>query len=188
MSPLSAAAAALLLLAAGATVLLPSRGRLSGRSRPATARRRDPEPHVSAGVLVELTAAMLDAGLPLGEAVAMLGGQRRGTTGAVLGGVGSGLRLGLPWHTAWASAGELPAHLADYREALAFTATSGAPSARSLRSQAAQVRRAAYRRAERAAEALSVQLVLPLGLCSLPAFVCWGVLPVVMGLVPEVFG
>ena len=44
------------------------------------------------------------------------------------------------------------------------------------------------RRAERAAESLSVQLVLPLGLCSLPAFVCWGVLPVVMGLVPEVFG
>jgi pilus assembly protein TadC len=142
---------------------------------------------VSAGVLVELTASMLDAGLPLAEAVAVLGRHRGDATGTVLGGVGAGLCLGLPWETAWASAGDLPPHLEDYRRALAFAATSGAPSARSLRGQAAQVRRAAYRRAERAAEAMSVQLVLPLGLCSLPAFVCWGVLPVVMGLVPEVF-
>lgn len=177
----------LLLLAAATVVVLPSRTRLTVPSGPA-AHRRAPAAHVSAGVLVELTAAMLDAGLPLGEAVAVLGGSRRSAPGNVLAAVGAGLRLGLPWHTAWASAGELPAHLEDYREALAFTATSGAPSARSLRSQASQVRRAAYRRAERAAESLSVQLVLPLGLCSLPAFVCWGVLPVVMGLVPEVFG
>ncbi|WP_309058231.1 type II secretion system F family protein, partial [Streptomyces sp.] len=168
-----------------AVVLLPPR-RLTP-ARPSTARSRPPQPCVSAGVLVELTASMLDAGLPLAEAVAVLAGTREGATGAVLGGVGSGLRLGLPWETAWSSAGHLPPHLEDYRQALSFAATSGAPSARSLRSQAAQVRRAAYRRAERAAEALSVQLVLPLGLCSLPAFVCWGVLPVVMGLVPEVF-
>lgn len=187
MTALAAPAAALLLLAAAALAVLPSRARLNGTPRPAAAPRAV-EPHVSAGVLVELTAAMLDAGLPLAEAVAVLGGSRQDPTGTALEGVGSRLRLGLPWHTAWASAGELPAHLTDYHEALAFTATSGAPSARMLRAQAAQVRRAAYRRAERAAESLAVQLVLPLGLCSLPAFVCWGVLPVVMGLVPEVFG
>ncbi len=181
------AATGLLLLAAATVVVLPSRTRLTVPPG-AGAHRRAPAAHVSAGVLVELTAAMLDAGLPLGEAVAVLGGNRRSAPGNALSAVGAGLRLGLPWHTAWASAGELPAHLEDYREALAFTATSGAPSARSLRSQASQVRRAAYRRAERAAEALSVQLVLPLGLCSLPAFVCWGVLPVVMGLVPGVLG
>ena len=187
MTVLIAAAVGLLLLAAAIVVLLPYRARLTACSGPATVGRRAPAAHVSAGVLVELTAAMLDAGLPLGEAVAVLGGSRGHAPGSALAGVGAGLRLGLPWATAWAAAGELPAHLEDYREALAFTATSGAPSARSLRSQASQVRRAAYRRAERAAEVLSVQLVLPLGLCSLPAFVCWGVLPVVMGLVPEVF-
>ncbi|MEX5294959.1 type II secretion system F family protein [Kocuria sp. CPCC 205268] len=187
MTGLAAPAAGLLLLAAVLLAVLPSRSRLPGPHRPAAA-RRPPAADVSAGVLVELTAAMLDAGLPLAEVVAVLGGSRTDDTGSTLQGVGSRLRLGLPWHTAWASAGELPPHLEDYREALAFTATSGAPSARSLRSQAAQVRRAAYRRAERAAESLSVQLVLPLGLCSLPAFVCWGVLPVVLGLVPEVFG
>ena len=35
---------------------------------------------------------------------------------------------------------------------------------------------------ERAAEELAVRLVMPLGLCLLPAFVCWGVIPVVMAL------
>lgn len=188
MTALAAPAAGLLLLAAVAVAVLPSRARLPRAHRPAAVRRRAPGAHVSAGVLVELTAAMLDAGLPVGEAVAVLGSGRRDATDCALDGIGSRLRLGVPWDAAWASAGELPAHLADYREALAFAATSGAPSAPSLRAQAVQVRRAAYRRAERAAESLSVQLVLPLGLCSLPAFVCWGVLPVVMGLVPEVFG
>ena len=32
------------------------------------------------------------------------------------------------------------------------------------------------------AEELAVRLVMPLGLCLLPAFVCWGVVPVVMAL------
>ena len=45
-----------------------------------------------------------------------------------------------------------------------------------------------YRRAERAAEALAVKLVLPLGLCFLPAFMCWGVVPVLMSLLPRAFG
>ncbi|MFI7482236.1 type II secretion system F family protein [Kocuria sp. M1R5S2] len=187
MSALDAAAPALLVLAAVVVVLLPSRARLPGRGAPDVVRGA-PEPPVSAGVLVELTAAVLEAGLPLAEAVSVLGGDRGGDAGSVLGRVGAGLRLGLPWHAAWAPAGTLPAHLEDYRAALTFTATSGAPSAASLRAQAVQVRRAAYRRAERAAETLSVQLVLPLGLCALPAFVCWGVLPVVMALVPEVLG
>lgn len=184
MSILAGPAIALLLLAAAALALLPPRPRFPGAPRPARPRAAA---QASAGVLVELTASMLDAGLPLGEALTVLGRHRADATGTTLSSVGAGLRLGLPWEAAWSSAGALPAHLEDYRQALSFTATSGAPSARSLRAQAAQVRRAAYRRAERAAEVLSVRLVLPLGLCSLPAFVCWGVLPVVMGLVPEVF-
>lgn len=184
MSALAAPAAGALLLAAAAVALLPSRPRLRGLDRGAGGTGRGPQPHVSAGVLVELTAAMLDAGLPLAEAVDVLAGGRADR--AALRAAGAGLRLGLPWETAWAAAGELPPHLEDYRRALAFAATSGAPSARGLRAQGAQVRRAAYRRAERAAETLAVRLVLPLGLCSLPAFVCWGVLPVLLGLLPEV--
>ena len=42
--------------------------------------------------------------------------------------------------------------------------------------------------AEAAAERLSVHLMVPLGLCSLPAFVCWGIVPVLIGLVPDLLG
>ena len=39
------------------------------------------------------------------------------------------------------------------------------------------------RRADgRAAEELAVRLVVPLGLCQLPAFVCWGVAPMALAL------
>lgn len=98
------------------------------------------------------------------------------------------LRLGLSWETAWPHEKTLPQEIHDYRDALEFTATSATASASVLRGQAELVRRAEYRRAERAAEALAVKLVLPLGLCFLPAFMCWGVVPVLMSLLPRAFG
>ena len=51
-----------------------------------------------------------------------------------------------------------------------------------LAETAAAVRQQTRRADERAAEELAVRLVMPLGLCLLPAFVCWGVVPVVMAL------
>lgn len=151
-----------------------------------------PAPHGSspglpAATLVELTATQLDAGLPLAEAVAVLARSSAGSGYPELQRVAAALRLGLDWDTAWLSVYQSPRALLDYRDALEFTATSGAASATVLRGQAEQVWRAQFRRAERAAEALSVRLVLPLGLCCLPAFMCWGVLPVLMSLLPKVF-
>ena len=145
-------------------------------------------PGLPAATLVELTATQLDAGLPLAEAVSILAHSTAGSGYPQLQRVAAALRLGLDWDTAWSSGNRLPRALLDYRDALEFTATSGAASASVLRGQAEQVRRAQFRRAERAAEALSVRLVLPLGLCCLPAFMCWGVLPVLMSLLPKVFG
>lgn len=151
-----------------------------------------PSPNTSPGLpaatLVELTATQLDAGLPLAEAVSILAHSIAGSCYPELQRVAAALRLGLDWDTAWSSVDRSPRALLDYRDALEFTATSGAASASVLRGQAEQVRRAQFRRAERAAEALSVRLVLPLGLCCLPAFMCWGVLPVLMSLLPKVFG
>lgn len=146
-------------------------------------------PGLPASALVELTATQLDAGLALAEAVAILAHSDAGHAYPQLRRVGAALRLGLDWDTAWTGLQQdAPRALRDYRDALEFTATSAAASASVLRGQAQQVRRAQYRRAERAAEALSVRLVLPLGLCCLPAFMCWGVLPVLMSLLPRVFG
>jgi pilus assembly protein TadC len=53
-----------------------------------------------------------------------------------------------------------------------------------LYAQAARMRRERFRTAERQAAALGVKLVVPLGLCSLPAFVCLGVMPVLLAMLP----
>ncbi len=42
-----------------------------------------------------------------------------------------------------------------------------------------------FRGAERRAAALGVRLVVPLGLCSLPAFVCLGIVPVLLAMLPS---
>lgn len=65
---------------------------------------------------------------------------------------------------------------------LAFAVRTGAPAARMLRAEALAVRRRTRREAEKRASSLGVRLVLPLGLCSLPALICLGVLPVLIGL------
>lgn len=144
-------------------------------------------PALPAAALVELTACQLDAGLPLSEAVGILSEGCAGTAHPGLARVTAALRLGLPWDKAWPADRELSRDLRDFRDALEFTASSATASASVLRGQAELVRRAQYRRAERAVEALAVKLVLPLGLCFLPAFMCWGVVPVLMSLLPRVF-
>lgn len=145
-------------------------------------------PALPAAALVELTACQLETGLPLAEAVSVLADSCSGAAHPQLGRVAAALRLGLPWDAAWPPDGELSRDMRDFRDALEFTATTATASASVLRGQAELVRRAHYRRAERAAEALAVKLVLPLGLCFLPAFMCWGVVPVLMSLLPRVFG
>jgi pilus assembly protein TadC len=67
---------------------------------------------------------------------------------------------------------------------LAFAALTGAPSASILYAQAARERREQFRAAEKRAAALGVKLVVPLGLCSLPAFICLGVVPVLIAMLP----
>lgn len=143
---------------------------------------------VSAGVLVELVASMLEAGVPVSRSMAVLGQSIDGPAGAALRTVGSGLALGLPWSQAWAAVREAPTAVHDLHQALTFAAVSGAPSSAALRAASAHVRRTEHRRAEAAAEKLAVHLVIPLGLCFLPAFIAWGIVPVLIGLVPDFFG
>lgn len=143
---------------------------------------------VSAGVLIELVASMLESGVPVARALEVLAGTDAGPVGRSLRVVATALSLGLPWQQAWSAVAEVPPPVQDLRAALTFAAVSGAPSASALRAASAQVRRAEHRRAEAAAERLSVHLMVPLGLCSLPAFVCWGIVPVLIGLVPDLLG
>ena len=75
--------------------------------------------------------------------------------------------------------------LAALAAALAFAHLTGAATATMLREAADQQRRADVRAAERRAAELGVRLVVPLGVCALPAFICLGIVPVVISLLPD---
>lgn len=65
-------------------------------------------------------------------------------------------------------------------EVLELSRRAGVPAADLLRSEAEEVRREAHAAAQERAAALGVRLMLPLGLCILPAFILLGVLPLLI--------
>ena len=95
------------------------------------------------------------------------------------------LLLGATWTEAWADAPEILAPLAD---ALEPAWVDGAAPGPLLRQAAASVRSTRHREAQEAAARLGVRLVLPLGLCFLPAFVLLGLVPVVLAAGGAVLG
>lgn len=151
-------------------------------------------------LMLDLVAAMLDAGQPLLSALSALADIADPGTAGSLHRVRAALELGAPWAAAWElavprprnpagrsllrspAAGRDPA--ACLRDALTFVATTGAPSASVLMAEAAQLRRRRSREAERRAAALGVRLVVPLGLCALPAFIVLTVVPLLLSLLP----
>ncbi|TIH33695.1 type II secretion system F family protein [Subtercola vilae] len=64
---------------------------------------------------------------------------------------------------------------------------AGVPAAELLRAEAAQVRRAAVTASQKRAAALSVRLMVPLGLCVLPAFMLLGVAPLLLAVITSTF-
>lgn len=81
-----------------------------------------------------------------------------------------------------------PSADARLREVLALAARAGVPAAALLRAAAEDVRDDAAAAGLAAAERLAVRLVLPLGVCVLPAFVLVGVVPVVVGVLSSTVG
>jgi len=139
----------------------------------------------STAIMLELAAAALDSGAGLGRALELLAPCSAPTIRESLRPVVAALAIGADWETAWrSSAVQNPAALR-LRDSLAFAALTGAPSSAVLYAQAARLRREEFRSAERRAAALGVKLVVPLGLCSLPAFICLGVVPVLLAMLPS---
>ncbi|MDN4644603.1 type II secretion system F family protein [Arthrobacter sp. PsM3] len=137
-----------------------------------------------AAMMLELIGAMLDAGAGLGRALALVaelaGPDVRGPLRPVV----AALAIGADWETAWRGSDVRSPELLALRQALGFAALTGAPSSAILFAQAARMRRERFRSAEKQAAALGVKLVVPLGLCSLPAFICLGVVPVLLAMLP----
>lgn len=135
-------------------------------------------------MMLELIGAMLDAGSGLGRSLELIAAHAAPGLARPLGPVVSALAIGADWETAWRSSHSFPAQLLVLRDALGFAAMTGVPSSAILNAQAARLRREHFRAAERRAAALGVKLVIPLGLCSLPAFVCLGIVPVLLAMLP----
>lgn len=145
---------------------------------------------IDPAVMIDLLGAMLVAGAPVGDSLAVLAGSCPPPLARGLRCVTGGLALGADWDGAWNSAlsqSDRPTRrvLVELRDALRFTALTGASSAGMVHAYAAQLRRRRNGEAERRAATLGVRLVVPLGLCYLPAFICLGVLPVVLALLPR---
>lgn len=149
------------------------------------ARLRTRPLHDELAVSADLMAAALRAGAPVSAAVAGVGEVLEGPLSARLVQIGRELRAGVSPTQAWQRLADLaPARRlinAARRSAQSGAALSGAlvRCADDLRSDAAHERQAQAQRA-------AVLLVLPLGLCFLPAFVLGGLVPVVLAVLGEV--
>lgn len=150
---------------------------------------RVPATRAGPGVDVVLVLDLLDvavaSGAALPRAVEAVGVAVGGPDGAALVTAARSLVLGAGWPGAWAGA---PVHLAPVVDCLADSWESGAAPGPRLRAAADDVTRARRRAAREAAGRLGVRLVLPLGLCLLPAFVLLGLVPVVLSLAGGLLG
>ncbi len=140
-------------------------------------------PPVDTALVLELLAAQLRAGL---APLAALGTLAEALNSRALHTVCQRLQMGSNWGSAWS--GSAAGTFGELRDALAPAYTGGAPSTALLLSLADAHRLSERRAAERAAGKLSVALVVPLGLCSLPAFICLGIMPILISLLPTLTG
>jgi len=82
----------------------------------------------------------------------------------------------------------LPSDLASVEGVLELSERAGVPAAELLRAEAEEQRRDARASAQAAAAALGVRLMLPLGLCILPAFLVLGVAPLLIAVLSSTVG
>jgi Flp pilus assembly protein TadB len=127
----------------------------------------------------DLLGVCLAAGLPVGGALEAVGNALPEPLGPRLSAVAALYRLGAEPRRAWADA---PPELAVLGRALVRAGESGASVVPALSNLAADTRSAARARVEADVRRAGVWVLAPLGLCFLPAFVCLGVVPLVLGI------
>lgn len=136
-------------------------------------------------VVLDLLSSALGSGAGIPRALEATGDALGGPDRVILRGAASALLLGASWDAAWAGTGERFAHVA---EALQPAWVHGAAPRDALRLAGVRIDQDARTRARTAAARLGVHLVLPLGVCFLPAFVLIGLVPVLLSLGAGVLG
>lgn len=170
----------------GCVVRLRPAGRSSARSA------RDSR---QIAVCADLLAACLDAGMAVGPALRAVCEEMHGQVVPADGDDGAGpaavldvvavmLTLGADADTAWRVA-DLDEALAPLAAAARRSASGGGRLAEAAREHAAQLRQEDSAATVRAAGRAGVLMTAPLGLCFLPAFLCLGLAPVVLGLLGQ---
>lgn len=137
---------------------------------------------LAVALAVDLMAACLEAGVPLPAALSAASTVAGSRCAAALESTAAALRRGAD-SNAWAACDATP-QLALVVRICRRISTTGAAAAEDLRRLAAELRRADHAEQRRRAQRAGVWVVLPLGLCFLPAFVLLTVVPVVTALLP----
>lgn len=170
-------------LAAGAARAGPS----GGWSAPDGERtpRSGGDDDVAIAVVLDLVQVASTSGASVPRGLSAVGGAVGGPRGAAMVTVAGRLTVGSPWDEAWRGT---PSDLRHVANALGPTWLDGAPPSAALAVAAESLRRGRSARAAEAANRLGVRLVLPLGLCYLPAFVLVGIVPVLLAMASTVLG
>jgi Flp pilus assembly protein TadB len=172
-------------LAAG-TVVAPIAYLALRRMEPAAQRRLRARTVNDLPMAADLLAAALRTGAPVEHAVRAVGEAMGGPVGTRLCRVAQALAAGAPPAQAWACLGDVP-EAGRLVRATVRSADSGAALVGTLGRLAEDLRSARAAGAEAAARRVGVFIVLPLGLCFLPAFILAGVAPVVVAVLGDVF-
>jgi pilus assembly protein TadC len=178
-------------LLAIAVLITGGRARTSRREPPAAARRDPPgetldDPLAMASSL-DVFAACLSSGMTVAGAAMATAPFAPRSLADVLGRAADLLALGADPATAWPSTTATgDAHVEGLCRLARRSASSGTALAQAVSELADQSRLDAADSARAAAERASVLIAGPLGVCYLPAFVCLGIIPVVVGLAGDV--
>jgi pilus assembly protein TadC len=133
----------------------------------------------------DLLGVCLGAGLPVGAALAAVGETVPAPLGPQLSAVAALYRMGAEPRRAWAG---VPAELGSLGRTLVRAGESGSSVVTALSALAADTRASARAAVEADVRRAGVWVLAPLGLCFLPAFVCLGVVPLVLGIAGDVLG
>lgn len=160
-------------------------GRLIPRLEPAGARRRRQDRAVELPLTLDLLGVCLRAGMPLVAALETVADALPGPFTEDLHVVAGLQRLGAAPAAAWAELTS-DADLAPVGRVVARSAESGSRLAAAFDRLAADRRSALASAGLTRARTAGVVAMAPLGLCFLPAFVCLGIVPIVLSLFGEV--
>lgn len=159
---------------------------------PSVTRPRSPESDLSRDPLavassLDVFAACLTSGMAVATAAAATGPSAPHPLAGVLVRAADLLTLGADPSTAWAGSRRPTDQRVEALQRLARrSVSSGTALAQGVSELAEQSRLDAGDAAQAAAERASVLIAGPLGLCYLPAFLCLGIVPVVVGLAGDV--